>query len=317
MMINDVVNNLPKVSVIVPAYNAEKNIATLIESLLDSDYPKELLEIIIVDNNSNDKTKDIVKQYPVILLEEKNIQSSYAARNRGIRKSNGEIIAFIDSDCIATPQWIKEGVKTLVSENADLVGGKVEFVYSKHKTAAELYDSITHMQNEFGIKEFKASTTANLFVKSFLFNEIGMFPDRVKSGGDGIWTSRATKNGFLLVYSPDAIVYHPARPIKSLLMKNYRIGTGMLNLMANNGSSLVRIICSIPASFLPPRLSTIKKRIHQRGTTEMNEKTIKIWCVSCLCKLSFGVGVLRSIFSFVAEKLNIKSSLENLAHISK
>ena len=311
MMIKDVVNNSPKVSVIVPAYNSENNIANLIESLLDSDYPKKLLQIIIVDNNSNDKTKEIVKQYPVILLEENNIQSSYAARNRGIRKSNSEIIAFIDSDCIAAPQWIKEGVKTLVSENADLVGGKVEFVYSKHKTAAELYDSITHMQNEFGIKEFKASATANLFVKSFLFNEIGMFPDRVKSGGDGIWTSRATKNGFLLVYSPEAIVYHPARPIKSLLKKNYRIGTGMLNLMANNGSSSVRIICSIPASFLPPRLSTIKKRIHQRGTTEMNEKTVKMWCVSCLCKLSFGMGVLRSIFSIMAEKLKIKSSLEN------
>ena len=311
MMIKDVVNNSPKVSVIVPAYNSENNIANLIESLLDSDYPKKLLQIIIVDNNSNDKTKEIVKQYPVILLEENNIQSSYAARNRGIRKSNSEIIAFIDSDCIAAPQWIKEGVKTLVSENADLVGGKVEFVYSKHKTAAELYDSITHMQNEFGIKEFKSSTTANLFVKSFLFNEIGMFPDRVKSGGDGIWTSRATKNGFLLVYSPEAIVYHPARPIKSLLKKNYRIGTGMLNLMANNGSSSVRIICSIPASFLPPRLSTIKKRIHQRGTTEMNEKTVKMWCVSCLCKLSFGMGVLRSIFSIMAEKLKIKSSLEN------
>ena len=315
-MINDMVNNLPIVSVIVPAYNAENNIANLIESLLDSDYPKELLEIIIVDNNSNDKTKDIIKQYPVILLQENNIQSSYAARNRGIRKSNGEIIAFIDSDCIATPQWIKEGVKKLVSENVDLVGGKVEFVYSKHKTAAELYDSITHMQNEIGIKKFKSATTANLFVKSFLFNEIGMFPE-VKSGGDGQWTYRATTNGFLLVYSPEAIVYHPARPIKSLLEKNYRIGTGMLNLMTKNGSSLVLIIFSIPASFLPPRLSTIKKRIHQRGTTEMNEKTVKMWCVSCLCKLSFGMGVLRSIFSLMAERLNVKSSLEKLAHISK
>ena len=310
MMINDVVNNLPKVSVIVPAYNSEKNIANLIESLLGLDYPKELLEIIIVDNNSNDKTKDIVKQYPVILLEENNIQSSYAARNRGIRKSNGEVIVFIDSDCIATPQWVKEGVKTLVSENVDLVGGKVEFVYSKHKTPAELYDSITHMQNEIGIKEFKSATTANLFVKSFLFNEIGMFPE-VKSGGDGQWTHRATKNGFLLVYSPEAIVNHPARPIISLLKKNYRIGTGMLDYMLNNGSSLIRIIFSIPASFLPPRLSTIKKRIHQRGTKEMNEKTIKIWCVSCLCKLSFGMGVLRSIFSLIAERLKIKSSLEN------
>ncbi|MCK4734616.1 MAG: glycosyltransferase [Methanophagales archaeon] len=157
-------SGLPTVSVIVPAYNAEKNIATLIESLLDLDYPKELLEIIIVDNNSNDKTKEIVKRYPVRLLEEKNIQSSYAARNKGIRNAKSEILAFIDSDCVATLQWVKEGVKVLVSESADLVGGKVECIYSEHKMAAELYDSITYMQIESDIKDGNIAKTANLFV---------------------------------------------------------------------------------------------------------------------------------------------------------
>jgi len=151
----------PAVSVIVPAYNEEKNIARLIESLLDLDYPKEILEIIIIDNNSNDRTKEIIKQYPVKLLEEKDIQSSYAARNKGIQNAKNEILAFVDSDCIATPQWVKEGVKVLVLESADLVGGNVEFIYSENKTAAELYDSITNLQIESYIKELNASPTVN------------------------------------------------------------------------------------------------------------------------------------------------------------
>ncbi len=306
-MINDITSNLPKVSVIVLVYNAENNIATLIESLLDLDYPKELLEIIIVDNNSSDMTKEIAKQFPVKLLEEKNIQSSYAARNRGIHNAKGEILAFIDSDCTATPPWVKEGVKVLVYEDADLVGGKVEFVYSKNKTAAELYDSITHMQNEIYIKELKVSSTANLFVKSSLFNEIGMFPDRVKSGGDLQWTGKAVANGFLLVYSPEAIVNHPTRSIKALLMKKYRTGTGAMHIWINNGTSLKRMVYWTLKSFLPPRLSSIKKRIHQRGTKEMNEKVIDMWCVSYLCNLSTGLGILKSIFSFLVERFKTKN----------
>ena len=296
-MFEDEVNSLPKVSVIVPAYNAEKDIANLIESLLDLDYPKDLLEIIIVDNNSNDQTKETVKQYPVKLLEKKNIQSSYAARNKGIRSAKSEIIAFIDSDCIATPQWVKEGVKTLVSESADLAGGKVEFVYSEHKTAAELYDSITNMQIESNIKERNVAKTANLFVKSFLFDKVGMFPDRVKSGGDVQWTANATRNGFCLVYSPKAVVKHPARSLKALLKKQYRVGRGQVHIWIGAGRSSRKFIYSIFRIFLPPLLSSIKKLIYQRGTTEMNENVIRIWCVSYLCNLSTGLGTLMEIFS--------------------
>ena len=300
-MNNDKMNSIPSVSVIVPAYNAEKNIATLIESLLDLDYPKELLEILIIDNNSNDRTKEIIKQYPVKLLEEKNIQSSYAARNCGIRNTKSEILAFIDSDCIATPQWVKEGVKKLVSESADLVGGKVEFFYSEYKTSAELYDSITHMQIESDIKDRNVAKTANLFVESYLFDKIGMFPDQVKSGGDVQWTSNATRNGFSLVYAPKAVVKHPARSLKPLIKKRYRIGKGVAQIWISEKESLLKITYSVFILFLPPRLSFIKKMIYQRGTPEMNKKTLNVWYVSYLCNLSMGLGILMLFIIFLVK----------------
>jgi len=299
------IDALPTVSVIVPAYNAERDIAKLIGSLLDLDYPKELLEIIIVDNNSNDRTKETVNQYPVKLLEEKNIQSSYAARNKGIRNAKGEIIAFIDSDCVATPQWIKEGVNILVSESADLVGGKVEFVYSKENTAAELFDSITNMQIEFNIEESAVAKTANLFVKLSLFDKIGMFPYWVKSGGDVQWTGKATKNGFSLLYAPRAIVKHPARSLRALLKKQYRVGRGQVHIWIGERRSSLKFIYSVFRMFLPSRLSSIKKIIYQRGTTEMNEKVLSIWYVSCLCNLSMGLGILMEIFGGLKQR-NLK-----------
>jgi len=295
MPIEDI-NTIPTVSIIVPAYNAEKNIATLIESLLHLDYPKELLEIIIVDNNSTDKTKTIVKRYPVKLLEENTIQSSYAARNEGIRNAKNAILVFCDSDCIATPQWVKEGVKVLVTESADLVGGQIEFIYSRRKTIAEQYDSTIHMRHEFCIKEQKISTTANLFVKASLFEAIGMFPEGVKSGGDVQWTAKATKSGFLLVYAPEAVIKHPARPLKELLKKRFRVGTGRTYIELDEGKPLRAVTYSTFGLLLPPRISSIRRIVQQRGTPEMKEKVLSMWYVLYLCNLLTALGLLRSIF---------------------
>jgi len=303
-MSNDKTSTLPSVSIIVPVYNAENDIAKLIESLLAQDYPKELFEILIVDNNSSDRTKEIIKQYPVKLLEEKEIQSSYAARNIGIKNAKNEILAFTDSDCIADPQWIRKGIKTLVSKSADLAGGKVMPIYSTKKTAAEFYDSITNMQNELYIRKRCVSTTANLFVRFSLFNSIGLFSDQVESGGDIQWTGKAAKNGFSFVYAPDAVVKHPTRLLKALLKKQYRVGTGIIPIEINEGKSQWELIYFILRSFLPRRFYFIKRDIHQCGTKEMNKKILSIWCVSYLYNLATLLGVLKYIFHSIFKYQN-------------
>lgn len=120
------------VSVAVPIYNGEQTICALLDSLLRQDYPKELYEIIVVDNNSKDRTRSLVERYPVMLLQEHEIQSSYAARNRGIKHAKHSVLAFIDGDCVATRQWLYEGVRALEAHSADLAGGKVDF-FSRNK----------------------------------------------------------------------------------------------------------------------------------------------------------------------------------------
>ncbi len=300
----NVTTNLPLVSVIVPVYNGEKQIRACIEALLNQSYPKSRYEILIVDNGSTDATAELVKKYPVRLLEEREIQSSYAARNKGIRNARGEILAFIDSDCVATSTWVEEGVEILNSESADLVGGKVEFVYSKDRTTAELFDSITSMQIESDIKDRNIGKTANLFVKSLLFDKIGMFPDSVQSGGDVQWTSRATRNGFSLVYAPEAIVKHPARRLKKLLKKQYRVGKGAPNIWLNEDKpvSKLRLLFRIAIFFLPSRLASLKKFIRQKGMTELEDKLLSLWFVSYLCRISAGLGALVSLVGLLRSK---------------
>lgn len=91
-----------KVSVVIPAYNGEKYIAEAIESALTQSYP--VFEIIVVDDGSADRTKEIVGQYPQIKYFYQENKGPAAARNKGIRESSGEYIAFLDSDDAWAPK---------------------------------------------------------------------------------------------------------------------------------------------------------------------------------------------------------------------
>ena len=112
------------ISVIVPVYNEEDNIGFLIKRLLSLNYPKNRYEIIIVDNNSKDNTPEIIKKYKVIYLNEKK-QSSYAARNKGIKKAKGNILAFVDGDCIPDKEWLKNTTKHFIEEKVDIIAGNI------------------------------------------------------------------------------------------------------------------------------------------------------------------------------------------------
>lgn len=79
---------------------------------------------------------------------------------------------------------------------------------------------------EGNIRERDVAKTANLLVQQYVFNEIGDFPSHLRSGGDVIWTSRATDEGFDLVFCPDAEVWKPSRGFAGLVKKQYRVGKG-------------------------------------------------------------------------------------------
>lgn len=298
-------DNLPGVSIIVPVYNNQGCIAALIESLLEQDYPKQLLEIIIVDNNSTDATKKIIGEYPVKLLEEKQIQSSYAARNRGIENAACEILAFIDSDCIASKGWITQGVKVLSAEKADLVGGKVEFIYSPKQTTAELLDSIAHMDPERTIEQNGAAATANLFVRANVFANVGLFPDTVKSGGDIQWTGNATQQGFSLIFAPQAIVKHPARNLKEILSKRFRTGTGKAHILLGMDKPLWYIVLYTfyYLVYIPVPWTEVKNRIKRRGTPRMKDRLVRMVAVMHLCMLASRLGAFTELIHIMIKKL--------------
>lgn len=93
------------ISVIVPTYNEEANIAPCLESLCHQTLPRERYEIIVVDGGSTDRTREIAEQYADLVF----VQTSKkvgGARNDGAKAAQGEILATTDADCVIPPDWL-------------------------------------------------------------------------------------------------------------------------------------------------------------------------------------------------------------------
>src|SRR5205823_6291281 len=117
-------NGIPMVSVIVPAFNAERTIGDCLAALVGQDYPRERLEIIAVDNRSTDRTAAVMCAYPVRVVAERRVQSSYAARNAGLAEARGAILCFTDADCLPDTGWVRALVAGLADDDAGGAAGR-------------------------------------------------------------------------------------------------------------------------------------------------------------------------------------------------
>ncbi|RKZ30303.1 glycosyltransferase AglE [bacterium] len=286
-----------KVSVVIPVLNSPENIKRCLDGLMRQTYPEDLFEIIVVDNGSTDNTPEIVRQYPVKFLFEKEIRSPYAARNRGIKESKGEIIALIDAGCTPITAWLESGINTMITENADLVGGKVTFTFGEKKTISEIFDSISNAQIKQSIEDRGVAKGGNLFVRKTVFEKVGLFPENVRSGADVLWTGCAIRAGFKPVYSPNAEVFYSARGFCPLIKKSYRVGKGHTAIWKREGKTSFYILKRLIRGFFPHRFSFIKRILEESGTEKIRERWFRIWFVAWACEFASNLGRIYSFFA--------------------
>lgn len=109
--------NFPKVSFIIPTFNAEKYISNCLKSIEKQDYPKNKTEVFIIDGGSTDKTVKIAKEFHVKILENPN-RDAESGKAIGIKKAGGDIIALIDADNeLVEKNWLSEMIIPFVEEN--------------------------------------------------------------------------------------------------------------------------------------------------------------------------------------------------------
>ena len=266
---------LPEVSVVVPIYNGEVDLPELIECLRSQTYPPDKVEYILVDNNSRDRTSAILEtaafnppsvpplvrgggnldKPPLVRgggnleritirhLTENQIQSSYAARNKGIHSSKGEIIAFTDADCRPESDWLENLVKPFVDLEVGISAG--EIVGLPGKTILEQHAT---RQNTLSQKHTLAhpfcayGQTANLAVRKQVLAQVGLFRPYLTSGGDADLCWRILREtSYKLYFAESAIVRHRHRStIKQLQSQWYRYGESNKYLHELHGVDLMR-----------------------------------------------------------------------------
>jgi glycosyltransferase involved in cell wall biosynthesis len=206
-------NGLPFVSVVIPVLNGEETIGACLSALMKSDYPRECSEFLLVDNGSTDRTAEIARQYPVRVLGEPR-RGPAQARNRGIRASRGDVVAFTDADCFVSTGWIRELVAAFANADVGAVAG--EILPFPPRTPAERHASrIRHLSPEryIGRRIFPFAVAANLAFRREVFSQVGLFDPTSPRGGEStdICTRFFRRTGLRLELAPRAVVFHRHR----------------------------------------------------------------------------------------------------------
>jgi glycosyltransferase involved in cell wall biosynthesis len=213
---------------VVPVLNGERTIKECVVSLLGTDYPAELREILVVDNGSTDRTGEIVKSYPVSYLREER-RGAARARNKGIEASKGEVLAFTDADCIVSRGWLRVLVQPFAEQNVGGVAG--EIVSFPPSTPAERYAArIRHLSPQLYLSRrlLPFAVFANLSFRREVFDGIGLLDGELFQGDSTDFCTRFLREtGFRLAYAPKAMVFHRHRKTAwELFQQQWSYGRG-------------------------------------------------------------------------------------------
>ena len=200
-----------RISVIVPVLTHREHLENLLDSLARQTLSPDSFDVVVVHNAS--QPLELGDQYPFDLQSIAEPDGySYAARNKGIGISRGEVLAFTDADCVAEPGWLAEALAILDKDSKALVAGHIKvFAESSTPSLAEKHQMTFAFDQETNVTYKRGIPTANLVAHREAFVEVGLFNPDMVSGGDTEWTRRALHHGYRAVYVPSAVVFHPAR----------------------------------------------------------------------------------------------------------
>ena len=189
-----------KLSIIIPARNEEENIAACLDSICNQSYPKELYEVIVVDDHSTDNTAAIVKKYAsqnvklISLKETLNGEQLNSYKKKAIEiaiaQSGGELIITTDADCIVPPNWLQTIASFYNQTNAAFIAMPVAINCSNR--FIEIFQALDFMtlQGITGASVYKKVHSmcngANLAYTKKAFEEVNGFKgiDNIASGDD-------------------------------------------------------------------------------------------------------------------------------------
>ncbi len=205
-------------SVVIPAYNAEKNIDFCLDSLVKQQGLNSPLEILVIDDGSTDSTVQHIEQFQQqpfdenisirLFLQEKN-QGPAAARNRGAKEATGEIILFTDSDCVAEIDWVKQMLAPF--SNSEVSAVKGAYKTRQPELIAKLAQAEFESRYELLAQQEKIDVvfTYAAAIKKSVFWAVGGFDTSFpKADNEDTDLSYKIARQHTILFNPKAIIYH-------------------------------------------------------------------------------------------------------------
>ncbi len=213
---------LPFVTVVVPCRNEEKHIGRCLESILANDYPKERMEILVLDGMSEDRTREIVAAYAQrfqqIRLVDNPQKHIPVAMNIGIQAARGERILKMDAHSTYQPEYISKCVRNQETYGAENVGGVWRMVPGSDTAIAKAI--VLALGHRFGSgnanvkvgvdKPTWSDTAAFGCFKKELFDRIGMYDEKLLSSSDLDLNQRIQAAGGGILVVPDVVINYAA-----------------------------------------------------------------------------------------------------------
>jgi len=223
---------VPFVTILVPTKNVAPYIGQVLQSLMDLDYPKDRLEIVVLDGFSDDGTTDIIKKFPVILHEGGwNVPEFY---NRVMNTVNGEIIAFGDGDAIVDKTWLKTLIPHFEDQQVAGAGGLCLTANPEHLVPRVIGYELK-ARYECMPKNISRIATMNVAYRKSSLLDIGGFNETLDTGYDTEIGHRLRHAGYFIHFDPKAVVFHYNRPtIRSYFRQQYIYGRNIARMYVQN-----------------------------------------------------------------------------------
>jgi poly-beta-1,6-N-acetyl-D-glucosamine synthase len=315
----------PRVSVIIACLNEGKNIAARLENLFESNYPEDLLEILVVSDGSTDDTVERVRRYAdkgVRLLHYNDRKGKPTALNLGIENAKGEIIVFADARQSFETEVIKELVANFADPNVGAVSGAYLMSDQRGSTVGEgvgfywKYEELIR-KSEARLGSVIGATGAIYAIRRNLWE-----PVPSETILDDVYTPmRIAMQGYRVVFEEKALAHDAvaksasrefSRKVRTL-MGNYQLCQLMPRLLLPSSGLLLQFFSHKLMRLVAPIFMVILFLVNLILPAQVTSNTEAIFYQAMfVCQLSFYVSVL---FGWLLSKSNRKVRIFNVAYV--